>query len=138
MDPRYCRTTYYYHFHFLETLLSSHFLATKRPWFHLLRSYAFFHKYLDINSNNCKKENDCNTQICRIAFFIHYFMPKWPLCRICPIHRNLPKNSQSNDTKLKTADSYSTGLTLFSWFFSVDQNWKLFLKMFINLYNVCC
>ena len=48
MDPHYCRTTYYYHFHILETLLYSHFLAIKRPWFHLVRSYPFFHKYLDI------------------------------------------------------------------------------------------
>ena len=48
MDPHYCRTTYYYQFHILETLLSSHFLAIKRSCFHLVRSYAFFHKYLVI------------------------------------------------------------------------------------------
>jgi len=44
-------------------------------------------------------------------------MSKWPLCRIRPSHKNLPKKSQSNDTKQKTPDSYSTGVTLYSWFF---------------------
>jgi len=48
MDPHDCRTTCYYHFHILETLLSSHFLAIKRSWFHLVKYYSFFHKYLDI------------------------------------------------------------------------------------------
>ena len=48
MELHYCCTTYYYHFHILETLLSGHFPAIKRSWFHLVRDYAFLHKYLDI------------------------------------------------------------------------------------------
>jgi len=78
MDPHYCRTsTYYYHFHILETLLSSHFLAVKQPWFHSVRSRAFFHKYLDIKTAvTAKKKKNCNTQTCGIASFIHNIMPK--------------------------------------------------------------
>jgi len=48
MDPYYCHTTYYYHFHSLETVLSSHFLVIKLATFHLVRSYAFLRKYLNI------------------------------------------------------------------------------------------
>jgi len=72
-----------------------------------------------------------------MILFIHNLMPKWPLCRIFPSHKSLPKNSQSNDSKLKTPDSYSTGLTLYTWFFPVVQNWKRFPIMFIEISTGC-
>jgi len=48
MDPHHCHTTYYYYFHILESLVSSHFLTIKRSKFHLVKIYTFFHNYLDI------------------------------------------------------------------------------------------
>jgi len=75
MDPYHCRTTYYYHFHILEALLSSHFLAIKRSWFHLVRRHAFFHIYLNIIKQQYLQKN-CFIQNFGIVSFIHNFMPK--------------------------------------------------------------
>jgi len=80
---------------------------------------------------------NCNTQTCGIVLLIHNFMPKWPLRRTRHSHKNLSKNSQSNDTKQKTPDSYATGVTLYSWFFlsSRTENFsqKCSSKSLLNL-----
>jgi len=51
----------------------------------------------------------------------------------------MPKNSQSNDTTLKIPDSYSTGLTLYSWYFLSSRTENFYQKCSSkSLLDVCC